>query len=87
MAKNVKRKRAMATVEYRYERIEGVGDEVVTALNRLGRAGWQVFQLEATAEDYHAWLSREVPIMASGPGTSDARDATRAAPAISPTRR
>jgi hypothetical protein len=77
----------MAMVEYRYERIEGVGDEVVTALNRLGRAGWQVFQLEATAEGYHAWLSREVPIMANGPGMSDARDATRAAPAISPTRR
>ena len=77
----------MATVEYRYERIEGVADEVVTALNRLGRAGWQVFQLEAGAEGYHAWLSREVPIMVSGRGMSGARDATRAVPAISPTRR
>jgi hypothetical protein len=77
----------MATVEYRYERIEGAGDVVVTALNRLGRAGWQVFQLEATAGGYHAWLSREVPIMASGLGTSGAQDTTRAAPAISPTRR
>jgi hypothetical protein len=77
----------MATVEYRYERIEGVGDVVVTALNRLGRAGWQVFQLEATPEGYQAWLSREVPIMASGLGMSGTRDATRAAPAISPTRR
>jgi hypothetical protein len=78
----------MAMVEYRYERIEGVGKEVVTALNRVGRAGWQVFQLEPTAEGYHAWLSREVPITASGFGMSGARDApTRTAPAISPTRR
>jgi hypothetical protein len=77
----------MARVEYRYERIEGVGDEVVRALNRLGSAGWQVFQLEATAEGYQAWLSREVPLMASGLRMSGARDATRAAPAISPTRR
>ncbi len=77
----------MAMVEYRYERIEGVGDQVVTALNHLGRAGWQVFQLEATAKGYHAWLSREVPIMVSGLGMSRARNATRAAPGISPTRR
>jgi hypothetical protein len=75
-------------VEYHYEHIEGVGDEVVTALNRLGAAGWQVFQLEPTAEGYQAWLSREVPIMASGLRMSGARDAaTRTAPAISPTRR
>gem|GEM_PF-2929907 len=77
----------MAMVEYRCERIEGVRDDVVTALNRLGRAGWQVFQLEATAEGYDAWLSREVPIMASGLGMSGAQVATRVAPAISPTRR
>ena len=78
----------MARVEYRYERIEGVGDEVVPALNRLGEAGWQVIQLEPTAEGYHAWLSRELPIMASGFGVSGTRDAvTRTAPASSPTRR
>lgn len=78
----------MATVEYRYERIQGVGNEVVTALNRLGEAGWQVFQMEPTVGGYDAWLSREVPIMASGFGMSGARDAAkRTAPAISPTRR
>lgn len=78
----------MARVEYRYERIEGVGDEMVAALNRLGEAGWQVFQLEPTAEGYHAWLSREVPIMATGFGVSGARDAVkRTPPASSPTRR
>ena len=74
-------------IEYRYEHIEGVRDDVVTALNRLGRAGWQVFHLEATAEGYDAWLSRQVPIMASGLGMSGARVATRVPPAISPTRR
>lgn len=78
----------MARVEYRYERIEGVENEVVTALNRLGEAGWQVFQLEPTAEGYHAWLSREVPIMASGFRHERDEDAvTRMGPASSPTRR
>jgi hypothetical protein len=78
----------MAMVEYRYERIEGMGNEVVAALNSLGKAGWQVFQLEPTAEGYHAWLSREVPITASGLGMGGARDAeTRTTPAISTRKR
>lgn len=78
----------MARVEYRYQRIEGVGNEVVTALNRLGEAGWHVVQLEPTTDGYGAWLSREVPIMSSGfRPERDGDPVTRTPPANAPTRR
>ena len=57
----------MAKVEYRSERIERTGTEgTVAQLNRWGEQGWQVIQIDRSADTFEVWLSRELPIVAGG---------------------
>ena len=57
----------MAKVEYRSERIERADTEgTVAQLNRWGEQGWQVIQIDRSADTFEVWLSRELPIVAGG---------------------
>ena len=57
----------MAKVEYRSERIKRTDTEgTVAQLNRWGEQGWQVIQIDRSADRFEVWLSRELPIAAGG---------------------
>ena len=57
----------MAKVEYRSERLERTDtEETLAQLNRWGEQGWQVIQIDRSADGFEVWLSRAVPIMAGG---------------------
>ena len=57
----------MAKVEYRSERLERTDTEgTVAQLNRWGEQGWQVIQIDRSADGFEVWLSRELPIGAGG---------------------
>ncbi len=57
----------MPKVEYRSERLDQTDTEAaLTQLNRWGEQGWQAIQIDRSGDGFDVWLSRELPVMASG---------------------